>query len=465
MSGHRFGGLAWAAIACGSLLAAAADPAVVTPLVVTLELASGDQAAAADGSGTAPSGRLEWVSAETVCLATDDGPREFPVGGVRRLDLAAGPAAEGPPAGNSPRIAEGVSPPSSDGASPPSSDGVSLPSSDGVSPPSSDGVSLTLVGGGRISGDRFLWLGDTAELLRSRRGEPPTAVEVARVPIDMVDLVSWSTAAAPGAEATPPDWLESLPERPEGDVVVVRRPDGIECVECAILEVNDEHVVVMLDGERIPVRRDRVAGLRWLRPAAPPPAGRIDVLFTGGRIAATTATWSPERLVIDGRIVLPAGWLRAIDFTAGRTVRLTTLEPERVEVRPLLEGTADSPRLTAFLAPRQVPSSTGSEGEVLVVRPRTVMVWRVPPDSRVFRVRAVAAAGHTTLAIGVDEREPLRRELVATAGSPAECVLEIDVAAGRRLSLMVDVPPDDVASRGARSLGGPVRLERATFEP
>jgi hypothetical protein len=161
-------------------------------------------------------------------------------------------------------------------------------------------------------------------------------------------------------------------------------------------------------------------------------------------------------------------------------VRRATLAPERVVVRPLLAGTADSPRLAAFFAPRRVPVTSGIEDEALLVRPRTVMVWRVPPDSRVFRARAVAGGGRTSLAIGVDDREPLRWILAADPGAPVECPIEIDVAAGRRLSIVVDLPdatePENTQPRATEpentepgaatgGLGGPVRLDRAVFEP
>ena len=454
MGGHPIGRLLVAAFACVSLVGASETRAAEVPpkpLAATLELTAAEGPATAGvGVPTRPSGVLEMVSAETIRLATADGTRDFPVRSVRRLDLTVDLAADG------------AFPPSTDGVAVPSTDGVAVPSNDGVALPSNDGVILTLGGGGRLSGDRFVWDGETARLYRAPRGNAPPVEEFATVPIDGVDSVSWSPAAA-GGGATPPDWLASLPERPEGDLVVVRRADGFECVECAILEIDDEHVVVLLDGERIPVRRERVAGLRWLRPAEPPPSGRVHVRVTGGMVAATTVHWSPERLVIDERMLLPASWLRSIDFAAGRTVRLATLEPERVDVQPLLAGTADSPRLTAFLAPRWVPDASEAEERVLVVRPRTALVWRVPPESRVFRVRAVAGVGRTSLVIGVDDREPLRRELVAASGSPADCTLEIDVAAARRLSVMVDVPAE--AGPGAARLGGPVRLERAVFEP
>lgn len=420
--------------------AVASSAVLSTPLVATLEL--GAPLDGAVGSEPSVSGPLEAITERTIRLRTAVGSREIPTLGVRRLELT-------------------------------TEEADAVVSDRRAADPEGDVVEVRFVGGGVLRGERFVWQRDSAILTRAGRD--------ATFPIEAVELVSWSVqAGSRPAGSSASAWLEALPERPDGDLVVVRRGEGFECVECAMLEVNDEHVVVMLDGERIPVRRDRVAGLRWLRPAESPAAGRLDVRVAGGRLPAATVHWSPERLVLDGRLVFPAESLRSIDYAAGRTVRLATLEPERVEVRPLLDGTADSPRLAAFFAPRSVPVTSGIEDEALLVRPRTVMVWRVPPDSRVFRARAVAGGGRTSLAIGVDDREPLRWILAAAPGAPVECPIEIDVAAGRRLSIVVDLPdatePENTQPRATEpentepgaatgGLGGPVRLDRAVFEP
>ena len=95
----------------------------------------------------------------------------------------------------------------------------------------------------------------------------------------------------------------------------------------------------------------------------------------------------------------------------------------------------------------------------LVVRPRTVATWRVPAESRRFRVaisRTVPAeaAAAVEVAITVDGQEAWRRRLGGGAGDEREPVaIDLDVAGGRRLTLTADFVPGDMGC-GVRLTGG-----------
>lgn len=316
-----------------------------------------------------------------------------------------------------------------------------------------EAVAVTLLDGSRLTGDRFVWAGETASITRGG--------EDAVLPAERVRMVAWPAPAA----GTAPPWLALLPEPADNDVVVVGAGDTYDCVACALTGVTAEAVTVVLDGETIPVRREKVVGLRWLRDATPPRG--IQVAVAGGTIQAATITWSPDGLVIDDAVRMPAAWLRGLDYASGRTVSLVGLDPERVDVEPFFGGLADVAGLASFFAPRVVPGDAASGG--LLVRPRTRAVWRVPEDARRFRASAVPAAPVSgdalrdvgVITIALDGRAVLHEPVVvrteSDAGESSAGAIDVDVSAARRLEILVDFPD-------AGGMGGPVLLRSPAFE-
>ena len=381
-------------LVCGGM---AAPPAHATGPQARVELT--------DGSPT--EGTLEAIDSDSVRLQAAAESRSLPVASVRRIVLANNAEAQRrPPA-----------------------------------------VTVTTTTGSRISGDEFAWTGDVAAVIR---GEGRI-----ELPIGFVQLVAWRR---PEDADGKPAWIPALPEQPESDLVIVGAGPEAECVACAITAVSAESVTVLLDGETIPVKRTRVAGLRWLRPPAAP-EGRVDVATAAGRFAAARVTWSPtDGLVLDGRVRMPAAWLESIDYAADRTVRLTALDAERMDVEPFFGGLREIDGLAGFFAPRVVKPQAG-EQSALLLRPRTVGVWRVPADSRRF-LGTLRAAGTATpcarVVIDLDGREVFRSDVTAATPAPAGLPIDLDVAGARRLTLTIDF-----ADGGP---GGPLRLDDARFE-
>jgi hypothetical protein len=312
----------------------------------------------------------------------------------------------------------------------------------GAAPAVPAAMQLTLTDGGTVAGTDFVQDGPRG-IVRRDDGR-------VELPIERVRRVAWLAAGE-----REPAWLAALPERPESDMVVVRREDGQEFVACAVAGVSGDHVTVVLDGETIPVKRAKVIGIEWLREAAV--AGGIVVRLTGGKLTARDVRWSPEAFTVDD-IRLPSEALVAVDFAAGRTTPLVGLPLETVAVEPFFGALAADKGLAVFFAPRTVAAEDDGAAAV-VVRPRTVATWRVPAESRRFRTaisRTVpaeaAAAVEATLAI--DGREAWRRRLGGEAGDEREPVaIDLDVAGARRLTLTIDFVPGDLGC-GVRLTGG-----------
>jgi len=362
--------------------------------------------------GTAEEGRLVEIGAESLQVADAGGAtRSIPLERVRtverRVDLPGGPSA----------AAEGR-------------------------------VRVVLTDATSLAGDDFAWSGPTATL-----DGPAGRVEL---PLARVRAVEWR---AEGAAASA-SWLDAVPEKIASDLVVVGKPDGFEFVECAISTISPDTVTVVLDDETIPVKRSKVVGLRWLRADAVVPVGRTTVEIDGGSLRADAVAWTTAGLVLDGgaadrKTLVGAAALKRIDYAAGRTTLLSGVAPERLDVEPFFGALARIEGLAAAFAPRPVVADARHEKPGLVVRPRTVAVWRIPPGSRRFRtaVSHAAGPGPALVTITVDDRRAFEQ---AVSGAEALPVV-LDVSGGRRLGITVDFGP-------AGALAGAVRFEEPAIE-
>lgn len=289
-----------------------------------------------------------------------------------------------------------------------------------------------------------------------------------RLPQAAVARVAWSLEgdAESVVSSVPPVWQSVVPASAESDLIVIRKsvdPEPVyQAVPCAILEIDAEAVTVALDEDRIPVKRERVAGLVWLRADKESDIPGPVVDLVGGRVLAREVRYLSENdsieLVTDwsASLVVPAAAVRRIDLAAGRTVSLATLPTEDISVAPFFSGLAGVDELAAAFQPRMVAAGErgpgGLSGPLIVARPRTVLRWKMPAGVRQLRMTALAERSQTggaDVVVVVDGEELLRRTL-SPAAEEGE-VIDLAVAGGRRLELHVDFPA--AASGGLQGLG------------
>jgi hypothetical protein len=214
---------------------------------------------------------------------------------------------------------------------------------------------------------------------------------------------------------------------------------------------------------------------------------------SGGGVRASRVEWSADGLVVDGEMRLPAAMFIGVDYAAGRLVQLSSLTAEKVEMEPwfggLVRNAGRNDPLAAFFSPRTIDAGggdvtprsaapkrigAGPAATEIVMRPRTVSVWRLPPDSRRFRTVVAAVAGDqaadaTTVAVAVDDREVFRRQIGGGAAADAVdldpvretagegVAIDVDLAAGRRLTVTVDFG-------AGGGIGGAVRFTDPVIE-
>lgn len=309
-------------------------------------------------------------------------------------------------------------------------------------------VGLTLTDGTTLTGDEFSWSGDAA-VLEGSMGR-------VELPLSRVRAVAWR---AEGEAAAKP-WLDAVPDGTTSDLVVIGKPEGFEFVECAISAIGPDTVTVVLDDETIPVKRSKVAGLRWLRNDVAAPFGGTVVDIVGGRLRADTVAWTAAGLLLDAaaadrRMLVPAEALLRIDYAAGRTTLLADVAPEKLDVEPFFGTLVRIDELATWFSPRPVAADARHAKPGLVVRPRTVAVWRVPPGARRFRTALShgAGAGPALVVITVDDRQAFEQVIADDESVP----VVLDVTGARRLGVTVDFGP-------AGAMAGAVRFEEPAIE-
>lgn len=373
-----------------------------TWLALALVACGAMRAAAADGvrveraDGVLVEGTLGGIDAEGVALDVDGTPQRLPIAEVRTVERVPAPVSPGPAA-----------------------------------------LRVILVDGGWIEGTDLSWDGTIVRLERHDG--------VVEIPVERARTVAWRRGDDPADAVPGAAWSATLPDAGASDLVVVASGEGQEMVECAVKGVSDEFVTIVLDEQTIPVKRAKVIGIHWLRPAAEP-SGGIAVALAGGDLRARRVAWGADGVVLDGGLSLPASAVTRLDWSAGRSVMLATTPPERVDVEPWFAGLSRVPGLAAALGPRVLPAGAGLPRGGLLVRPRTTAVWRIPPEARRFRAAVSAAADArpgtaAMLVVAIDGREVDRRRLEAAPAGPdgvPAMPLDVDVAGGRRLSVTID---------------------------
>lgn len=315
---------------------------------------------------------------------------------------------------------------------------------------------LWLTDGSLLAGDAVETRG--TDLILTQQGRP------LRVPQQAVARIAWNLSDEVPESQTltaAPDWQAMLPAAVDSDLIVIRKatdPEPVyQGVPCAILSIDQTHVTVALDDDRIPVKRERVAGLVWLR-SGPDAAVQGPVVdLVAGRLLTTAVDYLPQQASFrfetawSRELVLPAAAVRRIDLAAGRTVSLAEQPAEETRVEPFFAGLAQLDDLAVAFAPRiltaDLAESAGG-GPMIVATPRTSLRWKLPTGVQRLRMQAEVErpqAGGGELAVIVDGTERLR--CAVSPEQPEAVAIDVDVAGGRRLEIVVDFPAASVSGQ------------------
>ena len=308
------------------------------------------------------------------------------------------------------------------------------------------------------------------------------------------DTVHW--IAFKESQSGSPDtykWLAELPENPAADIIAIKRDTEWQFIECAITQITPENVVVLLDGESIPVKRSKIFGICWLRPGETPGKAiepkALDILLRSPQVEmrCRKITWDEDLLCWevtmtsikdDFVVTLPEDALSLIDYTFGRHIDLTRRPPANSRTDPYFGGLADDATLLQYYSPRVIMTSDGEDQDAsapaLLIHPRTEITWAVPDDSRRFQASfslAKNSASPTAVVIQIDNSEVFQTVLGnSEEGDMSNQPLSVDIAlnGGKQLKIIVDFlkkPLNGTDEKTAVSLiSGPIQVKNPRIE-
>jgi len=254
------------------------------------------------------------------------------------------------------------------------------------------------------------------------------------------------------------EWRRILGLSHNRDVFVVQKPGTIDYVGGTIGDVTSETIRFDLDGEVLPVRREKAFGMIYYHPAGrdlPKPVCSV--------ADASGSTWPARTIELDGELLkwetptgvanaVPVGRVGRIDFSGGKIVYLSDMDAESTKWTPYFGPPSVSPVLAAYYAPRKdrplIPGDLMVGDKVyakgLAVHSRTELVYRLPDRFRQFEAVVgidprVREQGNVRLVITGDGRVLLE---TTVAGKDPPKPVDLDIQGVRRLGILVDFGED-----------------------
>ncbi len=302
----------------------------------------------------------------------------------------------------------------------------------------------------------------------SLRGAMPSGLKSVQLPDRSVAAARLQSLQ----DATARQWEEIRSQGVPSDVLVLAKRGGqsLDYVEGAIGDVTAERIEFKLENDMRRVERSKVAGVIFYRTSRTPDAEPLCVLRGRDGLRASVATVSLRdglvrmSTVAGAKLSWPLDDVQSADFSAGKVVFLSNLEPATEERTPLVGSPASATLAAAYGRPRRDQSAFGgpltlwfpgtdalapaghaqSFASGLAVRSRTTLVYRVPRGfTRLLGVAGIEPAtranGSARLTITGDDRSLLDAELT---GNTSPLDVELDITGVKRLKIVVDYGPN-----------------------
>jgi hypothetical protein len=285
-------------------------------------------------------------------------------------------------------------------------------------------------------------------------------VEIAAELIRSVEL-------QPPSEATKTAWRELGRKELEGDVLLVVKREGesVDYLSGVVGDVSPDQAEFEWDGERLEVKRARIAGIAYYHPKERELPDAICELTTadGSLIPVRKVSFSEQTATVTTpagvELRVAVGDLRRADFSRGKLAYLSDLQPAEAKWEARIAPPPGAQLIGAQGQPRSNVSFTGSPisllwkddpiasrrdirtyNKGLAVRSRSELTYRLPAGMRRFTATAgidpqSASQGHVELEIRADDRVVWEGEI---DGKRPPVEIHVELGTARRLHLMVD---------------------------
>lgn len=264
-------------------------------------------------------------------------------------------------------------------------------------------------------------------------------------------------------------WNEIRQSKPAGDLLVVRKRDGksLDYVDGVLGEISADKVELKVDGESNRADRAKVAGVIYLR-ATPPTTAEPRITLQGRsglRAAAANIELAGTHVSVTtpggARFDWPSSDLELADFSHGKVVYLSDIEPVAHDWVPLVGLPAGITAASAYGQYRRDQSAFGSAltltaaetadgaasasgvrrfNKGLAIRSRTELVYRLPAGiSRLTAMAGIEPAtvktGEVHLTILADDRPLLETDVY---GNQPPVPIDVPLNGAKRVKIVVD---------------------------
>jgi hypothetical protein len=339
-----------------------------------------------------------------------------------------------------------------------------------VVPPSPENlpIEVQLIDGSQVQAREFVATGGQGELRLAGGAQMQTLVRsIATVRFSAADLT-------PELETR---WNEILAGERTGDLVVVRKTAkvaddqgnerdvvSLDYFEGVLGDVKPDAVSFTFSERTVDVKRDRIAGLAWYRPAGRELPKTLCMLETvaGNKLALQQAKSDGERLTVKlvsgGEIEMPLADAAGFDFSGGKMLYLSDLKPESSTYVPYFltdtagasglaelhrnEATRFRPRTDRSIQSPEIRLFGETFSKGIVARSRSEIVYRLP--ARYRRLQATvgiddsARNRFSNVRLIVQDDDGVLFDGTFTGQDTEPLRLDLDVTGARRLTFTVD---------------------------
>ncbi|HEY3969040.1 MAG TPA: NPCBM/NEW2 domain-containing protein [Planctomycetaceae bacterium] len=299
------------------------------------------------------------------------------------------------------------------------------------------GARLTLVDGSHITSSQFMVAGDKA---RSTTSCGPLSLAVSRI-----SSVRFGLSTSRLDES----WKGLLARESTNDLLVVKNEDALDFLAGVTGDVG-EKVNLLLDGDEVPVARDKVYGIIYHRRVPGLPKSVCQVRLTGGDVLeAAQISWSSGkarvRLAAGPEVVVPEALVAAIDFSVSKIKYLSDLKPRDVKYVSFWEIFLYEYRRDRSLDGPPITLKGKSYPRGLAMHSKTMLRYRIAGEYTRFLAVAgiddsVAELGHIVQLVISGDGKPLFDGEIK--GRDAPRLLDLDVTGVRDLEIVVDFGSD-----------------------
>lgn len=328
-------------------------------------------------------------------------------------------------------------------------------------------IEVRLIDGSQLQARELVASGGQAELRLAGGAEMQTLVR-------SIATVRLASDLTPELEAR---WTEILAGERAGDLVIVRKTAkvadeqgnerdvvSLDYFEGVLGDVKPDAVSFTFSERTVDVKRDRIVGLAWYRPAGRELPKTLCVLETvaGNRLALQQARLEGDRLTVKlvsgAELEMPIAEAAGFDFSGGKMLYLSDLKPESTSYVPyFLTDSAGAGGLdelhrneAARFRPRTDRSIQSAEirlfGETfskgIVARSRSEIVYRLP--ARYRRLQATVGVDDSArnrfsnVRLIVRDDDDVLFDGVFTGQDTEPLRLDLDVTGARRLTFTID---------------------------